>query len=148
MAKELLMTVRLNPKVKATVISPGTQLPYLYTAGENITAKEVVSKGETDGRIYKASAESWDKMPAFGVAIQSKSADQDIQVIQFGTVTNIARTEDFSYDDKIYVSTIAGKATKTPPGAVGDIVQSIGRAINSSDVILAIDETVVEIKEL
>lgn len=142
------MTVRLNPKVTATLISPGTSLPYLYTAGESISAKEVVSKGESDGKIYKASASGWTSMPAFGVAIQSKAADESIQVIQFGTVSNIARTADFNFDDKIYISTTAGKATKTPPGAVNNIVQAIGRAINASDIILALDETVVEILEL
>lgn len=142
------MGITFTGRIIAPRIEPGTQLPYVYESGESITSKEIVCKGELDGRIYKASSSGWDRMPAFGVAVQSKSEDQSIQVIQFGTVSNIARTEDFSWDDKIYISTTQGKATKTPPGAVGDIVQAIGRAINASDIILAIDETVVEIREL
>lgn len=142
------MGITFTGRIIAPRIEPGTPLPYVYTAGEAISAQEVVCKSESDGRILKASASDWNTMPAFGVAIQSKVADQSIQVIQFGTVTNIARTEDFNPDDKIYVSTTAGKATKTPPGAVNNIVQAIGRAINASDIILAIDETTIEIKEL
>lgn len=142
------MAITFTGRIIAPAIEPGTPLPYVYEAGEAISSKEVVCKGESDGKIYKASASGWTTMPAFGVAIQSKAADQNIQVIQFGTVSNIARTEDFNPDDKLYISTTAGKATKNPPGAVGNVVQSIGRAINASDIILAIDETIVEIKEL
>lgn len=142
------MSITFTGRIIAPRIEPGTQLPYVYEAGEAISAKEIVCKGEYDGKIYKASASGWTTMPAFGVAIQSKAANQSIQVIQFGTVSNIARTGDFSWDDKIYISTTQGKATKNPPGAVGNVVQAIGRAINASDIILAIDETVVEIREL
>ena len=142
------MGITFTGRIIAPRIEPGTQLPYTYTAGESISAKEVVCKGESDGKIYQAAASGWTRMPAFGVAIQTKSDGESIQVIQFGTVSNIARTEDFNFDDKIYIGTTAGKATKTPPGAVGNIVQAIGRAINTSDIILAIDETAVEILEL
>ena len=140
------MGITFTGRIIAPAIEPGTQLAYIYTAGESITAKQVVCKSGVDAsKILKASASDWSTMPAFGVAIQSKVADQSIQVIQFGTVTNIARTEDFDPDDKIYISTTAGKATKNPPGANGNVVQAIGRAINASDIILAIDETAVEI---
>ncbi len=140
------MGVEFLGRVRATVIEPGTELPYPYTAGEDIAAKEIVCKGESDGRIYKARADSWARMPAFGATLESKAAGQTIKVIQFGTISGLARTEDFSYDDYIYVSTTAGKATKNVPSAVDEIVQSIGRAINASDIILQVDETVVQIK--
>lgn len=142
------MGITFVGRIIAPRIEPGTQLPYVYEAGEAISAKQVVCKGESDGKIYKACASGWTTMPAFGIAIQSKSDGESIQVIQFGIVTNIARTEDFNPDDKVYISTTDGKATKTPPGAVNNIVQAIGRAINASDIILAIDETTIEIKEL
>lgn len=142
------MSITFTGRIIAPRIEPGTPLPYVYTSGESISSKEVVCKSESDGKILKASASGWDRMPAFGVAIQSKAVDQNIQVIQFGTVSNIARTEDFNFDDRIYISTTQGKATKNPPGAVGNVVQAIGRAINANDIILAIDETVVEILEL
>lgn len=141
------MAITFTGRIIAPRIEPNTALPYIYQAGESISAKEIVCKDETDGRILKASASGWTTMPAFGVAIQSKVADQSIQVIQFGTISNITRTEDFSPDDRVYVSTVAGKATKVPPEANGNIVEAIGRAINASDIILAIDETAVEIKD-
>ncbi len=140
------MSVEFLGRVRATVIEPGTQLPYPYTAGESIPAKSVVCKGESDGRIYLAQCTTWTRMPAFGVALESKAAGQTIKVIQFGTVSGLARTEDFSFDDYIYVSTTAGKATRNVPSGVDEIVQSIGTAINASDIILQVDETVVQIK--
>lgn len=141
------MSIVLIPRVRASVISPGTNLPYNYTAGESIPAKSVVCKGESDGKIYLTEATTWTRMPAFGVAMQTKDADKTIQVLQFGIITSLRRDADFSPDDKIFVSTTQGIATKTPPEGDGTIVQAIGRAINSSDVILAIDETVIEIQD-
>jgi len=128
-------------------ISPGTELLYDYIAEENITENEVVAKSETTRRVLKAQATTWDRMPAVGVARESGVAGKTIKVEQFGVAENIARVADFSYDDKIFVSTTAGKATSTPPEGVGKIVQSLGRAINSSDIILEIDQTVLELQE-
>ena len=129
----------------ATAIAPGTELPYNYVAQEDISDKEVVAKSGTTGRILKAQATSWTRMPAFGVTRESKVAGETIEVIQFGKVASISRAADFNYDDKIFVSTTAGKATSTPTEGVGKIVQSLGRAINSSDIILEIDQTVIEL---
>ncbi len=142
------MGVEFLGRVRATVIEPGTQLPYRYTAGESIPAKAVVCKGEADGRIYRAQSDDWARMPAFGVSVAAKEVGQTIEVLQFGIATGVQRTEDFGYDDKIFVSTEAGKMTRNPPEAVDNIVQAVGRALNASDIILAIDETVVQIKEL
>lgn len=139
------MTIKLSGAV--TAIAPGTEIPYNYVAEESIAAKEVVAKSESTGRILLARATSWSRMPAFGVARETKGTGETIEVLQFGKVANIARDADFNYDDKIFVSTTAGKATKTPPEGVGKIVQSIGRAINASDIILEIDQTVLELQE-
>jgi len=139
------MTIRLTGAT--TAIAPGTELLYEYIAEEDITENEVVAKSESTRRVLKAQATTWDRMPAVGVARESRSAGQTIKVEQFGVAENIARDADFSYDDKIFVSTTAGKATSTPPEGVGKIVQSLGRAINISDLILEIDQTVLELKE-
>jgi len=139
------MTIKLTGAV--TAIAPGTQIPYNYVAGESITDKQVICKGEADGRVYLASALSWNTMPAFGVSRETKAAGETIEILQFGKVHDISRDADFNYDDKIFVSTTAGKATSTPPEGVGKIVQSLGRAINSSDIILEIDQTVLELME-
>lgn len=140
------MTIKLTGATAA--IAPGTELLYEYVAQEAITENEVVAKSETTGRILKAQATTWDRMPAIGVARESKSAGQTIKVEQFGLAENIARDADFSYDDKIFVSTTAGKATSTPPEGVGKIVQSLGRAKSGSDIILEIDQTILELQEV
>lgn len=142
------MSIRLVPRVTATVIGPDTPLPYAYTAGESIQAKAAVCKGESDGRIYEASASSWARMPAFGVSQEAKSAGQTINILQFGIATGVLRAEDFGYDDKVFVSETQGKLTKTPPEGIGRIVQSMGRALSASDIILQVDETVIELQEV
>lgn len=139
------MTIQLIGATRR--ISPGTELLYEYVAQESISENEVVAKSETTGRILKAQASTWLRMPAIGIARESKSAGQTIKVEQFGVAENIARVADFSYDDKIFVSETAGQATSTPPEGVGKIVQSLGRAANSSDIILEIDQTVLELQE-
>lgn len=139
------MTIKLTGAVAA--IAPGAEIPYNYVAEEEISEKEVVAKSETTGRILKAQATTWLRMPAFGVSRESKSIGETIEVVQFGKMANIARDADFNYDDKIFVSTQAGKATATPPEGVGKIVQSLGRGINAEDIILEIDHTVIELEE-
>ena len=139
------MTIKLSGA--ATAIAPGTELLYEYVAQEDITENEVVAKSETTRRVLKAQATTWDRMPAVGVARETRTTGQTIKVEQFGVAENITRDADFGYDDKIFVSTNAGKATSTPPEGVGKIVQSLGRAINTSDIILEIDQTVLELQE-
>lgn len=129
-------------------IAPGTELLYEYIAEEVITENEVVAKSVSTGRILKAQATTWDRMPAIGVARETKIAGQTMKVEQFGLAENIARDADFNWDDKIFVSTNAGKATSTPPEGIGKIVQSLGRAKSGSDIILEIDQTVLEIREV
>jgi len=139
------MTIKLTGATAA--IAPGTELPYNYVAEEDIAAQEVVAKSETTRRILKAQATTWLRMPAFGISREAKVAGETIEVVQFGKVTDISRDADFNYDDKVFVSTTAGKATSTPPEGIGKIVQSLGRAINASDIILEIDQTILELKE-
>lgn len=139
------MTIKLTGA--ATAIAPGTELPYNYIAEENIDAREVVAKSETTRRILKAQATTWLRMPAFGVSREAKLAGETIEIVQFGKVTDISRDADFNYDDKIFVHTTAGQATSTPPEGVGKIVQSLGGAINASEIILEIDQTVLELME-
>lgn len=138
------MTIRLIPRIRATLIEANTQLPFTYIAGEAIGLKKVICKSESDGRILKADNTSWTRMPAFGVSLQSKSQGESIEVAQFGVITDITRDADFNYDDKVFVGE-DGETTKSPPETSGTICQSIGRAINSSDIILQIDPTIVEI---
>ena len=139
------MTVRLVPKVKATIISPGTELSFLYTCEETIPNKCPVAKSETTGRILQAQASDITRMPCFGFTIESGEAGESVKVVSIGTLTDVPRDADFSADDAIYVSTNKGKLSKTASEAVGTFVQSVGRAVNTSDIIIAVDMTMVEI---
>lgn len=141
------MGVKFVGRVTAPRIEPNTPLPYTYTAGESIAAKAPVCKGESDGRIYEAGASAWNRMPAFGIARAAKGAGEIIEVLQFGVATSVQRTEDFSFDDKIYVSESQGKLTNTPPTTIGAIVQSMGRAFNTTDIILEVDQTVIQLNQ-
>jgi len=125
-----------------TTTAPVTE----YTAGEALAAKSAVCVGESDGKVYLARADSSTTMPAIGITRTAVDADETVEVYQTGKVTNVRREADFSYDDKIFVSPdTAGKVTKTPPETVGTLVQSLGREISNSDIVLEIDHTVLEI---
>ena len=139
------MTVRLIPKTVAKVISPNTELPFLYACQESIPNKCPVAKSETTGRIVQAQANDSDRMPCFGIAIESGDIGDSIKVISIGVATDVQRDADFDYDAAIYVSETKGKVTKTPPETVGSYVQRVARALTSSDIIIMVDQTIVEI---
>jgi hypothetical protein len=142
------MTITLVGK-SAGRITAVVETTYEYTAEEDLPARSVVAKSETTGRVLQAQANSWSRMPAIGVTKNAVSAGETVEVYQFGQVTSIRRDSDFSYDDQIFVSPVnAGQVTKTPPEVVGYLVQTIGRAINSSDITLEIDQTVLELTEV
>lgn len=117
-----------------------------YTAGEAILAKSSVCVGESDGRIYNAKADSVTTMPAIGIVKSDVAVGETALVYQTGKVTGVRRDADFNYDDLIFVSPLnAGQLTNVPPETVGQFVQSMGRAINTSDIVLAIDQTFLEV---
>jgi hypothetical protein len=118
-----------------------------YTAYEGLAAKSVVCIDETTGKVRKAKADSWATMPAIGITKEGANANESVGVYQFGVITGVCRDADFQKDDQIFVSPIvAGNATKTPPGAIGYLVQTLGRAVNASDIALEIDQTVLELE--
>ncbi|GAI67488.1 unnamed protein product, partial [marine sediment metagenome] len=128
-----------------TTTAPVTE----YTAGEDLPAKSVVCVGETAGKLYLTKADDWTTMPAIGISNIATETGETVAIYQTGKVANARREANFSPDDKIFVSPdTAGKVTKTPPEGVGKIVQSLGRAINESDIILEIDHTVLELEEV
>lgn len=113
-----------------------------YTAGESIPAHSVVCLSETEEKVYMAQATSWSRMPAIGTTKHAANAGNTVEVYYSGTIRNVARTENFGYDVAIYVSEIAGKVTRIPIETVGAIYQEIGRAKNSSDVVLNMQEPI------
>ena len=123
-----------------------------YTVGEDIPAGSVVALRDTDGKIYQAQASSWSRMPAIGVIQEDAVTDEEVDVYHYTPISDIRRTEDFTARDRIFVSTEAGKGTKTFPQTIGHIVQCIGYALDSSDIALTvwklweeIDHTAIEI---
>lgn len=121
-----------------TTTAPVTE----YTAGEDLAAKSAVCVGESDGKLHLAKADAWATMPAIGITNVAVEADETVEVYQTGKVTNVRREADFAYDDPVFVSKTAGKLTKTLVDGVGEIYQEIGRAQNSSDVVLSIQESI------
>jgi hypothetical protein len=120
-----------------------------YTAYEDLAAKCVVCIDETTGKVRKAKADSWTTMPAIGITKEGANAGELVEVYQHGVVTGVSRDADFDSDSNIFVSpATAGNATKTPPDAVGYLVQSLGRAINGSNIALEIDLTVLELEDV
>ena len=138
------MTIKLTGLVKISVES--TEQVISRTAGEAIPAKAAVCLGESDGKVYKAKTDSSTTMPAVGITKESVSAGSTAKIYQSGIVTNVLREADFSPDDIVFVSPVtAGKVTRTPPETVGHFVQTMGRALNSSDIVLAVGTTFSEI---
>ncbi len=117
-----------------------------YTAGEALLAKAAVCVGEADGKLYNAKADSSTTMPCIGINKDAVAANATARVFQIGKVTSVLRDADFLYDEIIFVSPLnAGQVTNVPPQSSGQLSQSLGRSINSSDLALSIDETYVEI---
>jgi hypothetical protein len=138
------MTIKLTGLVLVSVESAEQVIS--RTAGEAIPAKAAVCLGESDGKVYKAKADSSTTMPAVGITKESVSAGSTAKIYQSGIVTNVLREADFSPDDMIFVSPVtAGKVTKTPPETLGHFVQTMGRALNSSDIVLEVGRTYTEI---
>lgn len=122
----------------STTTAPVTE----YVAGEDLPAKSAVCLGEADDKVYLADADSWTTMPCIGITNVAVVADETVEVYQTGKATNVRREADFSYDDPVFVSKTAGKLTKTAVDGVGEVYQNIGRALNSSDVVLHIQEAI------
>lgn len=139
------MTVRLVPRIRATVIEPDTPLPWEYVCEESIAAGAPVAKSETTARIVEAQASDIARMPCFGIATEAGNVGDSIGIISIGIARNVQRDEDFSYDDAIFVSVNKGKLTRVPTESVGTFVQTVGRGINSSDITVSPDMTMVEI---
>lgn len=141
------MSIKLTPKVVAIVIKAG-EYPYNFLASEEAIPKNApVAKSETTGGVLQAQATDSTRMPCIGIAYQATIIGETVKVMSVGVVTNVPRTEDFMYGDMIYISATKGKLTKTPPELADAFVQSVGNALNSSDMVIVIDSTMIEYKE-
>lgn len=114
-----------------------------FVCVEALSAGDVLCHSKTStNEVLKAQADDEDRMPAFSIAAEEGSIGDEIDVTTTGYSPTINRTEDFDLQEPIYVSTTAGKATKTPPDESGCGQQRIGIARGLGSAILSFDLTV------
>lgn len=142
------MTVTFSGVVKAGSIAPDVMPKFGYTAGEDLAVGEMLCKSESEGWVYKAQANLSTRMPAIGCVVQGASAGGTVYGSMAGIIRNAKRTEDFGYDDTLYVSETPGKITKNVPATVGNFVQIVGRSLNASDFVLDIDGQMVRLDQV
>jgi len=80
--------------------------------------------------VSKAKADDASKMPAFGLAIEDANANNNLQIVTLGNLTNID-TSNFSEGQILYVSTTAGEYTTTIPSGESSQIQNIGKVLRS-----------------
>lgn len=107
-----------------------------FTAGENITAKGLVSLS-ADGKLYKASSLSSDNKPVFGVAYNSGTSGDTIQLYNRNEIIETSLT--FDVGKYVYLSS-ENLPTTTYSYQSSNIYQRLGIAINSSSYILNIED--------
>ena len=86
------------------------------------------------------------------VAICRTTDGTTATIRQFGVATDVLTigSADISAGDRIYLSTTAGKVTKTPPSAEGNVIQFLGWALTDEasgkiDLLLNINPNPVEV---
>ena len=100
-------------------------------AGENIDKGEVVYISGISGNttiVSLADANDAAKMPAFGVAAETITSGNPIDIYTFGILTGIdTSTPGFSVGDSLYVSTIAGILVNAAPILESSQIQKIAK---------------------
>lgn len=98
-------------------------------AGEQLSKGDAVYISGISGNtpiVEKADASDANKMPAFGLAYADTLANGPVEVLTFGTLSNID-TSSYSLGDVLYVSNTAGQLTNTPPTGEANLLQNIGK---------------------
>jgi hypothetical protein len=104
-------------------------------AGEALSAGEVVYISGIDGNttvVAKADANDPNKMPAFGVSKETVSANANVRVVNFGSVTNLD-TSNYSEGDELFVSDIAGQLTGIAPTGEASALQKMAKVTRSDN---------------
>ena len=103
------------------------------SAGEAISKGDVVYISGISGNttvVSKADADDTNKMPAFGIAAASASANNPVEVYTSGILSGID-TSSYSEGDELFVSTTAGTLTATAPTGESAALQKIGKVTRS-----------------
>jgi len=135
------MTITLTGRVSVTADV------FTYAAGEALLLGNTVYIN-TDGKVYKAKADNIATMPGIGITLGAANAGDQVSVLQAGQPATVIRDGNFFANDIIVVSpTSAGSLTNVAPTAVGQFIQIMGIAKDSSSLVLQIDHTVIEVRE-
>jgi hypothetical protein len=98
-------------------------------AGEALTKGQPVYISGVSGNtpiVMLADANDAGKMPAFGLASETVSANGSIEVVTYGQLEGMD-TSAFTLGDTIYVSNTAGVLTNTAPGGETSLLQNVGK---------------------
>ena len=85
-----------------------------------------------DTIVDLADADSVGFRPAFGLVWANAAINQPVEVVTFGNLAGL-NTSGFSEGDTLYVSTIAGGLTNTPPTGESADIQNIGKVVRSNN---------------
>ena len=98
-------------------------------AGEALSKGDAVYISGISGNtpvVSLADADSAGKMPAFGLASDSASANSAVDIVTYGQLTSVD-TSAFSLGDTLYVSNTPGQLTSTAPSGESSLVQNLGK---------------------
>lgn len=93
----------------------------VYISADDISGnKPIVSIADSDDA---------NKMPCFGLANETVSANANVNVVTFGTITGLD-TSSYTQGDILYIST-TGTLTATKPSGQSSLIQNIGKVMRS-----------------
>jgi hypothetical protein len=104
-------------------------------AGEALAINDVVYIKSSDSRAYKARADAEGTMSAIGVAIQAATAAGETISVQ---LTNVLSGFTGLTPAAVYFvsSVTAGAISTSIPSGVGSVVQSIGKALTATELLI------------
>ena len=71
------------------------------------------------------------KMPAFGLAYETKESNQPIKIVTLGDLTEVD-TDAFNVGDTLYVNDTPGGLSNTPPLGETTLIQNVGHVVRRS----------------
>ena len=106
----------------------------------SLTAGEILAFGDpiyikSDGKAWKADANTAGAFPADGLAVSAAAANATVTVLLLGVARNDAWS--WTVGGRVYLSTSSG-LTQTQPSATDDAIAPIGRALSADVLLIAI----------
>lgn len=110
-------------------------------ASENLNGGDFVSYWDDAGtpKVRKADATAQGK-EADGFVKDAVTAGQNASVYNEGTNDALSG---LVVGERYFLSTTAGTATTTPPSTVGNVVQYLGKATSSSELVFEADDAII-----